>query len=71
MGIIELYTLPTCPICKVIKTKLDNLGYAYEEKSFEELPDYIKEETDRAPVLFNGDAYLYSPSDIIKWIEAV
>ena len=69
MGILELYTLPTCPICKVIKAKLDSNGYAYEEKSFEDLPEYIKEETDRAPVLFNGDVYLYSPTEIIKWIE--
>ena len=71
MKILELYTLPTCPICKVIKTKLDSNNYTYKEKSFEDLPDYIKQETDRAPVLFTGEVYLYSPTEITKWIEAV
>ena len=69
MNEIELYTLPTCPICNMIKTKLEEYGFIYTEKSFDELPDYIKNETDRAPVLYNGEAYLYSPSDMNVWIK--
>ena len=67
MGQIELYTLPTCPICNMIKLKLQQYGYDYIEKSFEDLPKELN--TDRAPVLFNGEEYLLSPLDIKKWIE--
>jgi len=67
MGQIEIFTLPTCPICNMIKTKLHDNGYSYIERPFEELPDTIK--TDRAPVLFNGEEYLLSPLEMKKWIE--
>lgn len=67
MNQIELYTLPTCPICEMIKKKLQDHGYDYIEKSFEELPKELN--TDRAPVLFNGEEYLLSPLEIKKWIE--
>ena len=67
MGQIEIFTLPTCPICNMIKTKLHDNGYSYIERPFEELPDTIK--TDRAPVLFNGEEYLFSPLEMKKWIE--
>ena len=67
MGQIEIFTLPTCPICNMIKTKLQNKGYNYIERPFEELPDTIK--TDRAPVLFNGEEYLLSPLEMKKWTE--
>jgi len=39
------------------------------ERSFEELPENLK--TDRAPVLYNEDVYLFSPKEISDWIEAV
>ena len=67
MGQIELFTLPNCSICNMIKTKLQEQGFDYIERPFEELPENIK--TDRAPVLFNGEEYLLSPLEMRKWIE--
>ena len=66
---IELFTLPTCPICQVVKKKLEAKEIPYVERSFEELPENLK--TDRAPVLYNEDVYLFSPKEISDWIEAV
>ena len=66
---IELFTLPTCPICEVVKQKKKKKNIPYIERSFEELPDYL--DTDRAPVLYNEDVYLFSPKAINEWIEAV
>lgn len=71
MGEIIIYTLPTCPICSMIKKKLEEKDLYYTEKPFEELPDYIQAETDRAPVLYNGDIYMYSPKGMVDWIEAM
>ena len=72
----ELYTLPTCPICEMVKKKLTLKEIPYIERSFEELPDSL--EVDRAPVLAVDDGahpgypiYLLSPMEINKWIEAV
>ena len=71
-----LYTLPTCPICEMVKTKLSTKGIPFVEKSFEELPTDIK--TDRAPVLAIdpvevpfGTMYLLSPVEINNWIKEV
>ena len=66
---IELFTLPTCPICEMVKKKLNNKNIPYTERSFEELPEQIK--TDRAPVLYTEAEYLFSPLEIKKWIEEV
>lgn len=66
---IELYTLPTCPICEMVKKKLNAKGIPYAERIFEDLPDFL--DTDRAPVLYNEDIYLLSPTEINNWIEAV
>lgn len=66
---IELFTLPTCPICEMIKKKLNAKKVPYVERAFEELPEQIK--TDRAPVLFTEAEYLLSPMEINKWIEEV
>lgn len=68
---IELYTLPTCPICEMVKKKLKAKGLIYNNKAFEDLPDYIKKETDHAPVLYTGEVYLYSPTSINEWIKEV
>lgn len=72
----EIYTLPTCPICEMVKKKLTAKEIPFVERSFEELPKFL--ETDRAPVLAIDDArhlghpiYLLSPIDINKWIEEV
>ena len=72
----ELYTLPTCPICEMVKKKLALKDIPYVERSFEELP--VSLETDRAPVLAIDDEmhpgyyiYLLSPMEINRWIEEV
>lgn len=71
-----IYTLPTCPICEMVKKKLTAKEIPFVERSFNELPENI--ETDRAPVLAVDDAkhlnysiYLLSPMEINKWIEAI
>ena len=46
---VDLYTLPICPICKMIKTKLENKNIFYAEHPFEECQKFVK--TDRAPVM--------------------
>ena len=72
----EIYTLPTCPICEMVKKKLDLKEIPYVERPFEELPDFL--DVDRAPVLAVDDAmhtgypiYIMSPTEINEWIEAV
>ena len=72
----ELYTLPTCPICEVVKKKLAAKDIPFVERSFDELPKEIV--TDRAPVMAIDDAkfpglpiFLLSPTEINKWIEEV
>ena len=66
---IELFTLPTCPICEMIKKKLNLKAVPYVERPFEDLPKEL--EVDRAPVLFTERRYLFSPTEINKWIEEV
>ncbi len=72
----EIYTLPKCPICEMIKTKLTMKEIPFIERSFEELPNFLA--TDRAPVLAidNADTpgypkYLLSPTEINEWIKGV
>ena len=70
---INLYTLPTCGICHMIKTKMADKKINFKEYN---LADYIKElNTDRAPVLQviqNEQQTLYtSPSAIVQWINEV
>ena len=60
---IYLYTLPTCPICEVIKKKLIAKQITFQERSFEEYVGKLFN-TEMAPVLFNGNAYLTSPTAI-------
>ena len=66
---ITLYTLPTCPICEMVKKKLNTKEIPYVERPFEELPEQIK--TDRAPVLYNEDIFLLTPTEINEWIKGV
>ena len=72
----EIYTLPSCPICEMVKKKLAAKAIPFVERQFEELPKELV--TDRAPVLAIDDAkhpgypiYLLSPTEINKWIQAV
>ena len=46
---ITLYTLPNCPICNMIKTKMQQKNIPYEEKDFSIVAEKLN--TDRAPVL--------------------
>lgn len=53
---VELYTIPGCPKCKIIKTKLNmkKISFVYHENS-----DLIKElGFMSAPILKVGDKYL-------------
>ena len=70
----ELYTLPTCPICEMVKKKLEAKNIPFIERPFEELPSEL--ETDRAPVLAIDDSlhpgypiYLLTPTSINNWIK--
>ena len=72
----EIYTLPTCPICEMVKKKLEQKEIPYVERPFEELPSTL--ETDRAPVLAVDDGlhpgypiYLLTPTEINDWIKEV
>jgi glutaredoxin len=72
----EIYTLPTCPICEMVKKKLAAKEIPYIERSFEDLPKEL--ETDRAPVLAIDDGlhpgypiYLLTPTSINNWINEV
>lgn len=66
-----LYTLPTCSICKMIKTKLQQKNISFIEKDFSEIVTAIH--SDRAPALevnINGETTVYnSPSAIVQWIN--
>ncbi len=72
---VELYTLPTCPICEMIKKKMQDKGIEYKEIPFEQGGF----DTDRAPIMriYNDRApagtpdilHLESPSDMVSWIS--
>lgn len=73
---IEIFTLPTCPVCEMVKKKLTEKEIPFVERNFEELPNFLA--TDRAPVLAvdNADTpgyptYLLSPVEINEWIKEV
>lgn len=58
---INLYTLPTCGICKMIKTKLQEKNISFEEKDFSIIADKIN--SDRAPaleIIKNGETIIYN-----------
>ena len=66
-----LYTLPTCGICHMIKTKLEEKNIPYEEKDFEEIASYLQ--TDQAPALKithdNDVKFITSPSEMVQLIN--
>ena len=66
---VELYTLPTCGICNMIKTKLNQKNIPYEEKDFSIFAE--KYNTDRAPAMIvDGLEPMTSPSSMVNWINA-
>lgn len=72
---VELYTLPTCPICEMIKTKMKDKGIPYEEKSFAEghfstdRAPIMRIYDDKAPITKPDILQLESPSDMVLWIK--
>lgn len=69
---VVLYTLPTCGICHMIKTKLQNKNILFEEKNFENIAEAIH--SNRAPALEitneYGDIVIYNnPGTMVSWIE--
>lgn len=66
-----LYTLPSCGICHMIKTKLEQKNIAYEEKPLEEIAEYLH--IDHAPVLkINHEEkvdFITSPGEMTKLIN--
>ena len=52
---IQLFTLPSCPICEMVKKKLNAKQIPYVERAFEELPEEL--DTDRVPVLYTEQNY--------------
>lgn len=66
-----LYTLPTCGVCRMIKTKLEQKNIEYEEKPLEEIASYLQ--IDHAPVLkINHEGkvdFITSPGEMAKLIN--
>ena len=66
-----LYTLPTCGICHMIKTKLEEKNIQYEERNFEDIAAYLQ--TDHAPALkivHNNEAqFITSPTEMVQIIN--
>lgn len=66
---VKLYTLPTCGICNMIKTKLNQKNIPYEERDFTEFAG--KYGVDRAPAMVvDGLEPMTSPSNMVNWINA-
>ena len=70
---VVLYTLPTCGICHMIKTKLQEKNIQFEEVNFENIAEAIN--SNRAPALEITDEYgnitIYNnPGTMVAWIES-
>ena len=63
---INLYTLPNCPICNVMKKKLSSKNIQFNELNLE---DYISELGEYAPVLEVNNHYYKTPSEINNWLN--
>ena len=66
---IKLYTSPTCPTCKMIKTKLTKQNIPYEE--IDDI-EYLKSKNImRLPVMeFEDGTMVTSPKEMNDWIKA-
>ena len=68
---INLYTLPSCTICEMVKTKLQQKNISFVEKNFVDIAATIN--SDHAPALEineNGKSTIYNnPSSIVRWIN--
>lgn len=65
---VYIYTLETCPVCNMVKTKLKAKNIQFEEKDLSYISGLLNIE--RAPVLDIGNGhYLMSPTEIVAWIN--
>ena len=65
---VQIYTLPNCGLCKMIKQKMTEANIAFEEHNFEEIAAELY--IDRAPVLKIGEnIYITSPTEMVSWIN--
>lgn len=68
---IILYTLPSCPICEMVKTKLKQKNILFQILPFQQVTDIIHSE--QAPALEvkenNKSIYYTTPREIVNWIN--
>ena len=69
---VVLYTLSSCPICNMVKTKLRSKNIDFQEKDFAEISAQIN--SVQAPALQildeQGNTTIYnSPSQMVAWIN--
>ena len=64
---INIYTMPTCGICKVMKTKMKAKNIPFNEYNLEEHLDLFDITT--APILTVDDKIYCSPTEINEWIN--
>ena len=64
---IILYTVPSCGICRMVKTKLQQKNINYSEENAEQLVGKI--DIQHAPVLQVDDQFFTSPTEIVNWIN--
>ena len=66
---VKLYTSATCPVCKMIKMKMDKKHLAFEETH--DIQPLIEKGIQRLPVMVLEDGTTYtSPTDMNNWIKA-
>lgn len=66
---IDLYVLPTCPICRMVETKLIEKNINFNQYNLE---NYIEElHTDRAPVMCVDGEIFDSPVKINNFIKTL
>lgn len=68
---IILYTLPTCSICNMVKTKLNQKNLLFEERDFRKITTKINSEYAPALEIINDEkSIIYNnPSQIVNWIN--
>ena len=69
---VQLYTLPDCSICHMIKKKLESKAIIFDECDFNDIAESMGLE--RAPLLKvttkDETQYFMSPSKMVEWINA-
>ena len=66
---IQLYTSPTCGICKMIKIKLNKKNIKFNETY--DIQPLIERNIQRLPVMQLEDGTIFtSPTEMNEWIKA-